>query len=162
MKRTILMLAALAFVAAPVLAQSAKTDFSGSWSLNKEKSEIPQGGGGGGGRGMGPAEKLVITQKGNELVVQQGEQKYTLMLDGTASEIPGMRGQPMNVKTKWDGPKLVVEGTATFEGQQGKVTVTRKDTWSLEDGGQTLVLDRVSTTPMGERKVKAVYTKATT
>jgi hypothetical protein len=160
MKRALLLVAALAFVVSPVLAQG-KADFSGNWSLDKEKSVMPQAGGGG-GRG-GPVEKLVLTQKGNELAVEAGEQKYTLKLDGTESSVPGMKGALFPVKAKWDGNTVVVEGSQTFEGNQGQVTIQRKEVWSLQDGGQTLMLERTTTRGGGEpRTVKLAYKKATT
>jgi hypothetical protein len=165
MKRMVLLVAAAFVAALPVLAQP-KADFSGTWSLDKEKTVMPTGGPGGGGGGggrMGPAEKLVVTQKGNELAVEAGEQKYTLKLDGTESSIPGMRGQPFPVKAKWEGNTLVVEGSQAFEGQQGQMTIQRKEVWSLQDGGQTLMLERTTTRAGGEpRTLKMVYKKATT
>lgn len=163
MKKMLLLMAALIALALPAWAQS-KTDFSGTWTLDKEKSVMGggPGGGGGGGRG-GPAEKLAVMQKGNELAVEAGEQKYTLKLDGTESSIPGMRGQPFAVKAKWEGSTVVVEGSQTFEGQQGQMTIQRKEIWSLQDDGQTLVIDRTTTRAGGEpRTAKIVYKKATT
>jgi hypothetical protein len=140
-----------------------KPDFSGTWTLDAEKSDpAPQrgggGGGGGGGRGGGP---ITIKQTANELVIQsegrQGPQTLTYKLDGTESSNEMMgRGGTVAVKAraKWDGAKLVIESTRDMGGTTVTVTETRR-----LDGKDMVVETSTSGGPNGPMTRKTVYTK---
>ena len=74
--------AAALFVAASVVSVFAQTpDFSGTWKLDTDRSEITAGRGGRrGGRGGGTPNAMVITQTATELTIEQsaGNQSRTL------------------------------------------------------------------------------------
>jgi hypothetical protein len=149
---------------AGIMAQ-ATPNFAGTWTLDPEKSVMPQGRGGGqgggrqGGMGGGP---LTITVDGTKMSVsrtmgQSGNTMTTVyMLDGSASKnLMGGRGgsEPIEVvyTSKWNGAKLVT----TIAGGMGATTETR---WLEADG--TMVVETTRTgrdgTPMTS---KLVYKK---
>jgi hypothetical protein len=152
-----------------------KPDFSGSWTVNAEKSDPPPqrgggggagggggraaGGGGGGRMGGGPAGPITIKQTATDLAIttdgRNGPVTSTYKLDGTESsnEMPGRGGASMTVKStaKWDGSKIVIATTRDMGGDPVTITETR----SLSADGKEMTVE--SSTPMGSRKV--VYTK---
>jgi len=143
-----------------------KPDFSGTWTLNAEKSDPPPqrggGGGGGGGRmggGGGAAGPVTIKQTATDLTItsegRQGPSTLTYKLDGSESsnEMMGRGGASMTVKSKakWDGSKIVIETTRDMGGNSVTVTETR----SLSADGKDMTVE--TSTPNGSRKV--VFTK---
>ena len=158
----LLQLLSLAFaliVIAPMdlLAQSGKTNFSGSWTLNESKSTLPQGG----GQRMGGGS-FTVAQEANLLSQTRTGQdgtarvtKYTL--DGKES-INTSRGGESKSTAKWsaDGKSLTIVTKSNFNGNE----VTSTAVWSLTDA-KTLSI--VSTRPGrdgGEpRKSTMVYDK---
>jgi len=150
----------LAFIT-PVMtnAQAGKTNFSGTWALNAEKSTMRQGG----GRRMGGGN-FVAKQEANLLTVdrtrtnQDGESvtmtsKYTL--DGKESVNTAGRGESKST-AKWsaDGKTLTIVTKASFNGNE----FTSTESWVLSD---TKTLTVTSTRPSqdGEVTVKMVYDK---
>lgn len=109
---TFLGTAAVVLMAASVYAQT--PDFSGTWTLDAEKTAAanPNAGGRGGGR-MGGAP-VVFKQDAKTLTITRtmGENQMvtTYNLDGTPSTNAGMGrgGGEMTSTAKWDGAKLVV------------------------------------------------------
>jgi hypothetical protein len=98
-------------------------DFSGTWTLDQEKTAAanPNAGGGGGrmggGGGRGGAAPMVFKQDAKTLTITRtmGENQMvtTYNLDGSPSKNAGMARQggeaPVVTSTaKWDGAKLVV------------------------------------------------------
>jgi len=161
MRRKLGITAALVVALAMAGYAQKKPDFSGTWTLDTEKSDpMPQrqGGGGGGGGGMG-AVPMTIKQTADALTIERtfngntNSTSYTL--DGTEKEIQmmGRGGQPTTAKAKakWDGDKIVIE--TTREGQNGPVTTKAK--YSLD--GANLVVE--TETANGTRK--SVYKKTT-
>lgn len=162
----LLLAACMAFAAA---------DFSGTWVMDKEKSDpirMGRGGpGGGGGGGGAPADlevALVINHSGNDMKVvrkmtmggntRESEMKYTL--DGTENTNPGMMGRgEVKSKSKVEGDKLIIEGTQSMQTQQGDFQINTKDEYSLSADGKVLTVTTTRSTPQGERTTKAVYNK---
>ena len=114
MRRTLLLTAALAFAIATQTLAQAKPDFSGTWTLDLDKSETggPPAGGPGGdrpGRGQGfpPDAKFVVKQTASELSIDQqvggNSTVTTFKLDGSESVNTGMRGGQVKSKARWDG-----------------------------------------------------------
>ncbi|MEX2270945.1 MAG: hypothetical protein WD690_05715 [Vicinamibacterales bacterium] len=160
MKRAIFSGILAVLFTAGALAQ-AKPDFSGTWTLDPEKSVMGgrQGGGGRGG-GRGGAAPITITVEGSKLSVarQQGENTVTTvyLLDGTVSkntQAGRQGGEPTEVTytSKWDGAKLVT----TIVNPRGTSTETR---WIDADG--TMVVETTRTGQDGTPQVtKLVYKK---
>jgi hypothetical protein len=155
--RALAVLAGLTLLATPLMAQN--PDFSGTWKVDTDKSDAPQGRGGG-MMGMG---ELKITQEGGKLtlVMSMGERSRTTTynLDGSESRNPGMRGNEMVTKSHWEGKTLVTEGENTFNTPNGDMTVKTREERSLSDDGKTMTVTTNSTTPQGERTRKMVYDK---
>jgi len=160
MKRAIFSGILAVLFSAGVMAQ-AKPDFSGTWTLDPEKSVMGGGRQGGGQRGGGAAP-LTITVDGSKLSISRtmGQSGNTIttvyMLDGTVSKNtqPGRQGgEPTEVTytSKWDGAKLVT----TIVNPRGTSTETR---WIDADG--TMVVETSRTGPDGTPVVtKLVYKK---
>lgn len=150
-----------------LIAQSGKTDFSGNWTLNSEKSTLPQGGQGGGGMRMGGGD-FVATMENNMLTVvrtrtgQDGQSttstmKYTL--DGKESVNTSPRGDSKSVAT-WspDGKSLTIETSRTFEMNGESRTMKSTEVWKLTDE-KTLTVSSTRQGPNGEVKANMVYDK---
>ena len=168
MQRVLLLLTLLALIDPFSARAQGKPDFSGTWTLDMSKSEVPPGragggGGGGGGRGMGGPATLSIKQTATELTIEstgrQGSQTSTYRLDGSESTNPGMRGGEAKSKTHWDGTTLVTEQTQSMDTPNGEMTITSKTVRSLGADGKEMTVVTTANTPMGERTTKLVYTK---
>ncbi len=157
--------AAALFVAASVVSVFAQTpDFSGTWKLDTDRSEITAGRGGRrGGRGGGTPNAMVITQTATELTIEQsaGNQSRTLTytLEGESS-IPAGRGGSMTITSHWDGATLVSEGSQELSFGGGGITIEVREVRSLSEDGQTLTVEVTRTTPRGANTNTLVYTKA--
>jgi len=177
MTRVLALTAITALLGAPaatVLAQG--TDFSGTWNLDRDSSELPQGrgggGGGGGGRGGGGrggrgglmADTLVISQTATSITVEQqaGAQSRTIeyAFDGTETTVEVGNGT-LTVTASWDGATLVTEGTQSIETGRGNFSIDITERRTLSSDGQTLTIDTTRSTPRGDQTFTLVYQKAT-
>jgi hypothetical protein len=155
-----------------------KPDFSGTWVMDRDRSDPPNmgpggpggpGGGGAGGAGGpggpgGPGGgNLTIVQGKADLKIERegrdGAVTSSYALDGTESKNPGMRGGESRSKTHWDGDALVTEGQQTMDTPNGAVTMDFKDVRRLSDGGKTMTVESTRTSPRGTTTRKVVYTK---
>ena len=135
--------AMLMFVAG-VFAQG--KDFSGTWTVDADKTAAanpaaPAGGGGGGGRaggggggGRGGGGPMTIAMDAKSLKITttgpNGDTVATYALDGTVSKNAGGRGGETETKCSWDGSKLKMDTTS--QGQNGPQTTTA---WYYLDSG---------------------------
>jgi hypothetical protein len=166
----IVALALVALVAVPALSQAqAKPDFSGSWTLNNEKSDPAPargggggGGGRGGGRGGGVAAQMSIKQTAAELSIDrtmgQGNQTAVYKLDGTESTNTTPAGEAKS-KAVWTGSTLVITTSQMMQGRGGgdPIAVEVKEVYSVTGGA--LTIERTQTTPAGAMTRKLVYDK---
>ena len=165
--RTISLALILALIA-PVMtsAQAGKTNFSGNWNLNTEKSTQPQGGQGNGMR-MGGGN-FVATQENNLLTVvrtrtsQDGQPSTTTMkytLDGKESLNTSTRGDSKSTAT-WaaDGNSLTIETSRTMDMNGGSRTIKTTEIWVLTDS-KTLTVANTRQGQNGEVKTVMVYDK---
>jgi len=146
---TILLVSALVFAA----------DFSGTWVLNSDKSELGEGG------GRMAATKLVVTQGENSLKIEStrtgrdGEERTNteeVTLDGKEIKKSTDRGDTIS-SAKLDGDALKLWQTRTMSRDGETMEIKSEQTWKLVDGA--LVVDSKSESPRGERVVKLVYDK---
>lgn len=131
-------LVVILFVLVPAMAnaQSGKANFSGTWAMNADKSNL--GNAGGGGRGFGGGGNMVVNQDNNTLTIErtmnrQGQEtkmttKYTL--DGKETVNTTGRGESKST-AKWsaDGKSLTITTTSSFNGNDR----TSKEVWTLKD-----------------------------
>ena len=158
--------AILALVGAPtafILAQD--TDFSGSWTLGRDASDIPQGRGGRGVFRARPADTLVITQSVSTLTIQQSgddrSQTVEYALDGSETTLEQGPGGVLTVTATWDGGTFVISGSQELETPRGNFAITLNELRTLSANGQTLVIESTRGAPRGERTMTLVYRKTT-
>lgn len=178
MKRLFLLAAILCLGAASGLAQ-AKTDFSGTWSLDISKSKLDE-------RSRIESMKLTVTQTEKDITVVPetkrqeppaggmgrpggggragfgGDSTFTYSLDGkeTRTELASPMGVvPVTLKAVSDGGKLKLTSTRTFNTQMGEMTMTTTEVWSLSADGKTLTIEREQQTPRGTNTTTHVFAK---
>lgn len=167
MKRAGSILVLLTFVMV-ALAGDAKVNFSGEWNLNKDKSDQPAGR----RRGRTSVIKMTITQKNNNLTVEQvyksrnGEERTVtekFTLDGKKCTNERMnRKRTSTIEWAKDGRSLTINSTRTFERQGKSVEMTSSEKWSLANGGKGLLIESTFHTPIRDRSRKMFYDKADT
>jgi hypothetical protein len=166
------MVSAAAFVLATAgLFAQGKANFSGSWTVDAEKTAAanpapPAGGGGGGGgraggggggRGGGQAGPMTVKQDATSLSVerqgQNGPTTTVYKLDGSKQTVTMGQGEA-TVVAKPEGATIVIETTRDM----GGTMATTKQVWSME--GDYLVIS--STQPGrqgGEPTTRKTYYK---
>ena len=138
-------------------AQGAKGDFSGTWTLNEEKSTMPQGGGGGqrmGGRNFTVAQEAnLLTQTRTGQDGTSRVTKYTL--DGKESvNTFGEFESKSTASWSGDGKTLTIVTKSNFNGNERTSTAV----WSLTDV-KTLSIVSTRQGQDGEVKTTMVYDK---
>ncbi len=188
MQRVLGILAAMAMAMAMVnmvtvvpLAQIVP-DFSGTWTLDRDRSDDPprmggggrgggggrRGGGGGGRRGPGAggpmgglmelADTVVIEQTESQLSVLVGERRVELRLDGAESTNGGPRGDVVTT-SRWEGVALVTTGRVEMSTPRGEITIETEEIRSLSEDGVEMTVKTTAMTPRGERSFTRVYAK---
>lgn len=164
MKIKVLVLAIVLTFAFAGTAAAAKADFTGTWALDKTKSE-----------GLPPDmdQTLTIKQTGDRVDVEakisggQGEQTVSdsYVLDGQAKDftpalVGGGKGKGKRT-SKWtaEGDGFDATEEATLEGPEGPETVKAARRWRLSPDGKTLTIEMSFEGPGGAFKSKRVFTK---
>ena len=86
----------------------------------------------------------------------------TYSLDGKETTIQQegpMGSVPVTLKAKIDGGKLNLSSARTFNGPNGEISITTKETWTLSDDGKTLTVAREQSSPRGTNSSTMVFTK---
>lgn len=154
-------------VPAVMNAQGSKPNFAGTWTLNAEKSTMPQGGGGGGMR-MGGGN-FTATQDATTLTVersftnQNGETMKTTTkysLDGKETVNASQRGESKST-AKWsaDGKTLNIETSRTFDMNGETRTMKTSEAWTLTDAKTLSVTSTRLDRDGNEVKTTMVYNK---
>jgi len=159
----------LSFIMAGLLvnAQEVKTDFSGTWNLNSEKSIQSQSGQASDSMRLGGGN-FVALQEANLLAVERtrtglnGQSTTTTMkytLDGKESVNTSPRGDSKSVAT-WsaDGKSLTIETSRMMDVNGESVTTKSTEAWTLTDA-KTLTVASARQGPDGEVKTSMVYDK---
>jgi len=167
MNRRLIPLVAVAMLSIMAMAVASGINISGTWVLDKEKSDQPTmgpGGPGGGGGPRGPVDiTLVIKQADNELQItrkmsrngQETETGQKFTLDGKDNTNPaGMGRGEFKSKTKIDTDKIVTEGTQKRQTQRGEFEVGIKEEYSLSADGKVLTIETTRNAPGGENTRK--------
>jgi hypothetical protein len=160
----------LAFIVPVAVKAQGKTDFSGNWAINAEKSTQPQGGQGGQGGGArmgGGMATMTVKQDASALTIESTRAnrdggttpvttKYTL--DGKETTTTSNFGDVKSTAT-WapDGKSLKVVTKRTFERDGQSTTMTTTEEWTM--AGNNLQVKRTAATPNGERVTTIVYDK---
>ena len=156
--------AAVLVVALCVAVASAKADFSGTWILDKSKSE---------GLPPGLDQTMTVVQTGDKLSLEtklisdEGERvvsdSYTL--DGKEAEFtpqtpngPAGKGK-RTAKWSADGNGIEVVENSTFDGPEGAVNIQMTRIWTLSADGKTLKIDLTADGPNGKQQIKRTFVK---
>ncbi|HWA86107.1 MAG TPA: glycosyl hydrolase [Opitutus sp.] len=136
-------------------------DFSGLWVLNETKSNLGRGG------AAGAPAHLEITDRGDALairsvrVVEYADDEVTeetIKLDGTPSKSEFMNAPRSTIAHRSaDGAAISMESTSRFPWDPPGSKSTETSAWSLLDGGRTLSIHRVATTPRGALETTLVF-----
>jgi hypothetical protein len=143
---------------------AAKANFSGTWALDKSRSE-----------GLPPGMDQIMTVVQTEdkinletkVTTAEGEQtvadSYTLSGGETEFTPRGPNGMTGKGKrtAKWstDGNGLDVSEEATFETPEGPVTVQATRKWMIAADGKTLTIEMKVKDPNGARESKRTFVK---
>ena len=139
-----------------------KTDFTGEWTLNEDKSDLGEG-------GAFAAFKIAVKQEGNTISIERtrtgrdGEERtnsQTLTLDGKENINENERGSSNSVLT-WsdDGTTLTIKSKREFNRQGETFEMTSTEVWTLAEDGKILKIQSDMSSSRGERSVSLVYEK---
>lgn len=151
---------------ASVGAAAQKADFSGTWTLDKSRSE-----------GVPPdtEQTMTVKQTDDRVEIQtiisgaQGEQKISdhYVLDGKETDFtPNLmggaqasaKGRRTSTRTA-DGNGFDVTERATIDGPDGEVEIEATRTWRLSPDGKTLTVELSMKSSQGSRTSKRVFVK---
>jgi hypothetical protein len=166
MKRTAAMSGAVALVLmmSLVVALAAKADFSGTWVLDKSRSE---------GLPSGMEQVMTVVQTEDKVSIEtkvttaDGEQTIadSYALNGKESDFTprgpnGLTGKGKRT-THWsaDGNGLDVSESATFETPDGDVAVQATRKWTMAADGKTLTIELKVKDPNGTHESKRTFVK---
>jgi hypothetical protein len=157
------MMATALLIVTAAWAGGGKTNFSGTWSMNVEKSATGEN------APRRVAAKMTTVQKGDTLSIERvikrntGEETTTtekLTMDGREC-VSTVMDRPRTSTAKWseDGKSLTIASKSVFERDGNKIEITSTETWKLSVDGKTLNVDVASTSPRGDRKGTFIYDK---
>lgn len=143
---------------------ASKTNFSGTWVMDKGKSE-----------GLPPEmeQTMTVTQEGDKLALEttliNGEMKQTIKdsytLNGAAEDFTPRLGEGITGKgkriAKWNagGNGFEVSEEAKIESPEGEANTTMKRKWLLAADGKTLTIELQFNGPNGEINSKRTFVK---
>jgi hypothetical protein len=165
------MLSGLSLISLAVVLVSAegKVNFSGTWILDKSKSDVSQfiGVGEDAEKTQNASMTMVVDQQGASLRVTrilktQGDERkeiHTYKIDGHETTNTGFRGESVVARAFWEGDKLVVVSTRTMRVLMKEFSAESRGVWSLSPDGKTLTIAAQVNSPRGEQRVRAVYDK---
>ena len=139
-----------------------KTDFTGEWTLNEDKSDL-------GERGAFAAFKIAVKQEGNTITIERtrtgrdGEERTnseTLTMDGKENISESERGSSTSALT-WsdDGTALTIKSKREFNRQGETFEMNSTEVWTLAEDGKILKIQSDISSSRGERSVSLVYEK---
>ena len=165
MKRPLSITAAIFFLFL-IAASAAPFKYSGTWLLNRDKSE------GLSGALAGAAITLLVSQDDKRIHVeqqvkirdrQQPSQELIWNFDGseTTAEVVRPMAGTMRLKARWIEASQTLELYSSISGDDdGKeISVTTKEVWELLPGGKSLRITRTRTSPQGKQTFKLVFDK---
>ncbi|HEY4988256.1 MAG TPA: glycosyl hydrolase [Opitutaceae bacterium] len=147
----------------PLHFDAAPADFSGVWVLDEDRSELGRM-----GAATAPA-RLEVVQNGDDLdikttrVVEFGDDQVSdekLTLGGPESKSEYMNSPRLTTARRVDdGNGIVTSSVVSFTWGAPGAKMTLSDTWKLVDGGKTLSIQRLVSSPRGEQKMVLVFSK---
>jgi hypothetical protein len=138
-------------------------NFSGEWTLNKEKSEFGQW-----GENIAP-KKITINSTENSVTIERlsptmtGEEytaTETLSFDGKETESVLFASNKKKSTAKWsaDGQSMLISSNISFNNNGEVMDIKVEEVWKLTPDGQ-LSLQSTSNSSFGTLEMKLVYDK---
>ena len=156
MKRFLMGVLVVAGMLIGSLSVQAAPDFSGTWVLDLDKSDL--------GVKKMPADKqaqmkkvtIIIKQTASQLTIELSTgDTAAYNLDGSPSSNALPDGTKATTVTKWDGDSLVSTTTYDIGGQN----IETHDVRSLDGSGKVMTLQITRQLPSGEMKKSLIYNK---
>jgi hypothetical protein len=157
----------LVVLAVVLVSAQGKVNFSGTWVLDKSKSDASQlmGVSEGAEKAHNTGMTMVVEQQGTTLKVTrvlkaQGEERkeiHTYKTDGGKTTNTGFHGESIVARAFWEGDKLVVVSTRTMKLLLNEISAESRGVWSLGPDGKTLTIDARVSSPRGEQRLRAVF-----
>jgi hypothetical protein len=146
---------------APSLVAGQKADFSGEWTLDKEKTVLSNS--------QILLTKISITIRKDSLLTvrvyesENGEEypfNENLTLDGKECNIV-IYNMPRKSKAYWSDKdeSLIFESVITYTGNSGTDDFSLKETWKLDKEGKILIIDFTNRSSGGESSGTCYYKK---
>lgn len=169
MQRVIRLILALSLAVAgtAMASTTGHTNFSGTWLLDKSKSDLSalSGMGEDAAQAQNATVTMVVTQQGTTLQVtrtlktdtEEKTQTQTYRTDGTETTNTGPRGGAIVSRMSWEGDRLVIVSTRTMTILWKDVSVQGRTVWSLSPDGNTLQIDSHIRSPRGDQHFKGVF-----
>ncbi|HYP16795.1 MAG TPA: glycosyl hydrolase [Opitutus sp.] len=136
-------------------------DFSGSWVLNEELSQLGRQ-----GAGFAPA-RLEVTQANDELTIETTRileyapddvSTERLRLDGSEVKSQFMNApRTTTARRSPEGDALLIESQVAFRWLPAGTTALVKDTWKLSPDREQLTIHRSSVSPRGPQETTMVF-----
>jgi hypothetical protein len=151
-KRTILIATVLLLILPAQSVMSQKPDFSGQWTLNKEKSVLTD-------------NQLFLSSLLTTRVYENGNgEEYpfeeNLSLDGKDCKIVIYDMPRTSKATRLDSDgSISITSTTTFTGNGGSEDMIAKETWKVDNEGKVLTLEFTNAMSGNETTGKYYYTK---
>jgi len=146
-----------------------KVNFSGTWILDKSKSDVSQfiGVGEDTEKIQNASMTMMVEQEGANLRVTrimkiQGDERkeiHTYKIDGNETTNTGFRGETVVARAFWEGDKLVVVSTRTKRILTKDLSAESRGVWSLSPDGKLLTIAAQVNSLRGEQRVRAVFDK---
>jgi hypothetical protein len=156
-------------LAVALVSAGGKVNFSGTWTLDKSKTDVSQfiGVGEDIEKAQMASMMMVVEQQGSSLRVTrilktQGDERkeiHTYNIDGNETTNTGFRGETVVARAFWEGDKLVVVSTRTKRVLTKDISTESRGVWSLSPDGKTLTIAAQINGSRGEQRVRAVFDK---
>lgn len=159
--KSVITLISLLFFITSITSFAQKSDFSGEWKINKEKSQL----------GDTPLflSRIKIQLKADSLLTTRvyengnGEEypfDENLSLDGKEVKIVIFDMPRKSTATRTDNNgTILINSATTFTGNNGQEDMVAKETWKIQGEGQVLALEFSNTMSGNETKGTYFYDK---
>jgi hypothetical protein len=159
--KSILTLISLLFFLTSITVFAQKTDFSGEWKINKEKSLL--------GDNQLFLSRIKIQLKADSVLTTRvyenvnGEEypfDENLSLDGKEGKIVIFEMPRKSTATHSDNNTIIlINSTTTFNGNNGQEDMIAKESWNVQGEGQILALEFSNKMSGNETKGTYIYDK---
>jgi hypothetical protein len=141
-----------------------KANYTGSWKLNEQKSELGEFGGRIAARKFKVEQKddvISITRTGTTFNGDEYSNTETLTFDGKVCEMTVYETSKKKSTIKWseDGNSFVITYTFDFNFNGESSTINGTEKWSISEDGKSLTSQTNSQGPQGDFTMKGVYEK---